>query len=269
MEGDRTSRGGIAQLSDSRQADGSTIINDDCIDGMRSLDDGSVDLIVTDPPFAIGFGARRSNYNRRPDNVLDGYGEIRQRDYLSFSRSWISEAYGVLRESGSMFVFSGWSNLKDVLIALDEAGFITVNHIIWRYQFGVVTKKRYVTSHYHCLYVCKDDKKRRFYPDSRFGPGSERYRDMEDVWYIRREYWRNEKKTPTKLPSEIIRKILQYASRPGDLVLDPFLGSGQVAAVSKEMGRCYLGFEIIREYFDFAKRHIGKTRAQETSGSRS
>ncbi len=60
---------------------------------------------------------------------------------------------------------------------------------------------------------------------------------MEDVWIINREYWRNEKKTPTRLPSEIIKKILQHTSKPDDLVLDPFLGSGQVAVVSKEMGR--------------------------------
>lgn len=229
---------------------------------MKSINENSVDLIVTDPPFAIDFKAKRANYNRIPDNVLDGYNEIKQKDYLSFSKNWIDEAYRVLKESGSMFVFSGWNNLKDILIALDDADFVLVNHIIWKYQFGVVTKNRYVSSHYHCLYVCKDDKKRRFYPNSRFKSGSERYRDMEDVWDIKREYWKNEKKTPTKLPSEIIKKILQYTSKPNDLVLDPFLGSGQVAVISKEMGRCYLGFEIVKDYFDFAKKRIEKTKMQ-------
>ena len=98
---------------------------------MRCIDGGSVDLIVTDPPFAIGFKARRANYNRVPGNVIGGYGEVSQKDYLPFSKRWISEAYRVLKESGSMFVFSGWSNLKDVMIALDDAGFtfkIHLNH---------------------------------------------------------------------------------------------------------------------------------------------
>ena len=239
-----------------------TIINADCIVGMKSINNKIIDLIVTDPPFAIDFKAKRANYNRTPENVLEGYHEIKQKDYLPFSRNWINEAYRVLKDSGSMFVFSGWSNLKDILIALDEVDFKLVNHIIWKYQFGVVTTNKYVSSHYHCLYVCKDDKKRKFYPNSRFKSGNTRYKDMEDVWTINREYWRNEKKTPTKLPSEIIKKILQYASKPDDMVLDPFLGSGQVAVVSKEMGRRYMGFEMIKEYYNFAKKRIDKTKIQ-------
>lgn len=249
-------------MQKNRPNDENAIVNADCVMGMRSVGSESIDLIVTDPPFAIDFKAKRANYNRTAKNVLEGYSEIRQEDYLAFSRSWINEAYRILKKSGSMFVFSGWNNLKDVLIAIDDAGFIQVNHIIWKYQFGVVTKNRYVSSHYHCVYVCKDDKRRRFYPNSRFEAGSLRYRDMEDVWVINREYWKNEKKTPTKLPSELIKKILQYASQEDDLVLDPFLGSGQVAVVSKEMGRRYAGFEVNKEYFDFATERLKKAKRQ-------
>lgn len=249
-------------MSNNQQNYENKIINTDCITGMKTIPDSVIDLIITDPPFAINFKAKRANYNRNYDNVLEGYNEIKQEDYYPFSYSWINEAYRVLKQSGSMFVFSGWSNLKDILIALDEIGFELVNHIIWKYQFGVVTKNRYVSSHYHCLYVCKDDSKRKFYSNSRFRSGSARYRDMEDVWIINREYWRNEKKTPTKLPSEIIKKILQYTSKNDDLILDPFLGSGQVAVVSKEMGRRYLGFEMVKEYFDFAKERIDKIKIQ-------
>jgi len=61
-----------------------------------------------------------------------------------------------------MFVFSGWTNLKDILNALDEVGFITINHIIWKYQFGVLTKRKFVTSHYHILFVAKDEEKYKF-----------------------------------------------------------------------------------------------------------
>lgn len=229
----------------------------DCVRGMARMPACCADLVVTDPPFAIRFGAARPNYNRKAGNVLRGYREVRPEDYAAFSRDWIGAAHRVLKDSGSMFVFSGWNHLKDILAALDGAGFETVNHIIWRYQFGVATKKKFVTSHYHCVYVCKDASRRRFYPDSRFGPGKERYRDLEDVWVIKREYWRGEKKTPTKLPSELVRKILQYASREGDLVLDPFLGSGQVAVVAKEMGRRYCGFEAVEQYHAFASERLG------------
>jgi site-specific DNA-methyltransferase (adenine-specific) len=232
------------------------IFNKDCITGMNTFSDSIIDLIITDPPFAIDFKAKRGNYNRNADNVLEGYNEIKEADYYNFSYNWICEAYRILKESGSMFVFSGWNNLKDILVALDKVGFKLVNHVVWKYQFGVFTKNKFVSSHYHCLYVCKDDSKRKFYSDSRFGPGSTRYRDMEDVWIINREYWRNKKKTPTKLPTEIIKKILQYTSKEGDLILDPFLGSGQVAVVSKAMGRHYAGFEIVKDYFDFAKKRL-------------
>ena len=239
------------------------IYNLDCMEGMRGIRKNRIDLVVTDPPFAIDFKAKRGNYNRIPSRVLAGYSEVRPEDYYDFTISWMGEAYRILKDSGSMYVFSGWNSLKDILRAIDDVGFVTINHIIWKYQFGVVTRKKYVTSHYHCLYVCKDDTKRKFFPYSRFGKGerteegrSLHYRDKEDVWDIKREYWTGDQKTPTKLPSEIIQKILSYSSEKRDIVLDPFLGSGQVAVVSKMLGRRYLGFEIVPEYYRFAKRRL-------------
>ena len=229
----------------------------DCTELMKELPDEFVDLVITDPPFGIDFKAKM-NYNRNIDKVLDGYSDVDKSNYYDFTMKWLSQTTRVLKRSGSMYIFSGWNNLKDILIALDECGLVTVNHLVWKYQFGVVTKRKYVTSHYHLLYVCKDDKQRKFYPYRRFDKdaktekgGSAHYMDKEDVWYIPREYWRGKMKTPTKLPSEIIRKILSYSSDEGDLVMDPFLGSGQVAVVSNEMGRNYLGYEIVPDYYDF------------------
>lgn len=239
------------------------IYNMDCIQGMKLLPPGHVDLIITDPPFAIDFKARRTNYNRTQSRVMDGYNEIPAEEYLDFTRSWMREAYRVLSETGSAFIFSGWNNLKDILIAIDDVGFVTVNHIIWKYQFGVVCKRRFVTSHYHCLFVCKDDTKRKFFNSARFQKQdvsktgkSLRYQDLEDVWVIKREYWHGDKKTPTKLPAAIINKILSYTSEEGDLVLDPFLGSGQTAVVSKQNKRRYIGFEIVPEYYQFARERL-------------
>ena len=244
----------------------------DAVAGMKTMEGDSVDLIITDPPFAIDFKASRSNYNRTGSLVLNGYHEIAKKDYLDFSKNWMREAHRLLKPTGSAFVFSGWNNLKDILIAADDIGFITTNHIIWKYQFGVFCKRRFVTSHYHCLFLCKDEKARRFFPSSRFSQtektengGSSRYRDMEDVWTIKREYWTGKTKTPTKLPSELISKCLAYASQKGDLVLDPFMGSGQVAYVAREEGRRYIGFEIVKDYADFARKRLQKPTKSQAS----
>jgi len=240
-----------------------TIHNIDCLEGMKAMQDSCVDLVITDPPFAIDFKARRANYNRTQSRVLEGYSEVSREAYPGFTRAWMSQVRRLLKPSGSIYVFSGWNNLRDILNALDELGFITVNHIIWKYQFGVVTRRRFVTSHYHCLYACIDDKLRRFFPFSRFGPGerdpdggSLHYRDKEDVWVIKREYWNGDEKTPTKLPAELIEKILLYSSSRGDIVLDPFLGSGQVAVVSKAMDRRYVGFEVVKRYYELARKRL-------------
>ena len=232
---------------------------------MKTIPDETIDLVVTDPPFAINFKAKKANYNRTASRVLSGYNEINVEDYYKFTNNWMLQVKRVLKKSGSMYVFSGWNNLKDILTALDVNGFTTINHIIWKYQFGVVTAKKFVTSHYHCLFVCKNDKMRKFFPYSRFKKNAKtsdgkslHYRDKEDVWIIKREYWTGDDKTPTKLPAEIIKKILQYSSEKNDLILDPFLGSGQVAVISKMLGRKYLGFEIIKSYYNFAYERLEK-----------
>ncbi len=243
------------------------IYNLDCITGMKQIPKGKIDLIITDPPFAIEFQATKANYNRTTSRVMQGYNEIKAKDYDKFTHNWMHEAFRILKESGSMYVFSGWNNLKDILTALDDVGFTTINHIIWKYQFGVVTKNKFVTSHYHCLYVCKNPKKRRFYPFARFKKDSKtkegrslHYADKEDVWNIKREYWTGDDKTPTKLPSELIEKILQHSSKKNDVVFDPFLGSGQVAVVSRQLNRRYLGFEIVKDYYKFAKKRLDKNQ---------
>ena len=162
---------------------------------MKCIPKNKIDLVITDPPFAINFKAKKANYNRISSRVISGYTEILPKDYYDFTYRWMKEVYRVLKESGSMYVFSGWNNLKDILRAIDDVGFITINHIIWKYQFGVVTKKKFVTSHYHCLYVCKNEKEKKFLPFSRFKKEAKsakgrslHYKDKEDVWEINREY---------------------------------------------------------------------------------
>jgi len=225
-----------------------TICEGDALALMPQIPDGAIDLIVTDPPFAIDFRAHRLNYNRKGGNVLEGYREVPEEEYGAFTQEWIREAARVLAPEGSMYVFSGWNRLRDILEGIDDAGLTTVNHLIWKYQFGVFTKKKYVTSHYHILFVVKDPKRYTFNKLDHY---------PEDVWVINREYWKGKKKTPTKLPRELVRKILRYSSNPGDLVFDPFLGSGTVAVVAQQEGRHFLGFELVPDYCAFARGCLG------------
>ena len=145
-----------------KKIDFNKIYNKNCLEGMKLIDKNKIDLIITDPPFAIDFKAKKANYNRKSSRVIEGYNEILPENYYQFSYDWISQASRILKESGSMYIFSGWNNLKDILIATDDVGLTTINHIIWKYQFGVVTKNKFVTSHYHCLFVCKNPKKENF-----------------------------------------------------------------------------------------------------------
>jgi site-specific DNA-methyltransferase (adenine-specific) len=222
----------------------------DSLSLMAGLPDGAVDLVITDPPFAIDFRAARNNYHRTSSRVLRGYREVRPEDYPEFTRSWLAQAHRVLSPTGSLYVFSGWTRLKDVLQALDETGFTVINHLIWKYQFGVFTRKKYVTSHYHILFAVRDPKSYTFNKVEHY---------PEDVWVVNREYWTGKKKTPTKLPRELVKKILRFSSNPGDIVFDPFIGSGTVAVAAKEMGRHYLGFEIVEEYLKLSRERLDRT----------
>ena len=213
-----------------------TIYYEDCIANIpKRIDDDSIDLIIADPPFGIRFDGKGSQYNRKSDFVVSGYGEIKQANYHEFSKAWIKAIYPILKETGSAYIFSGWTNLKDILIAIDDVGFTTQNHLIWKYQFGVFTKRKYVTSHYHILFLVKNPKKYYFNKIDHY---------PEDVWEIKREYLPGEKKNSTKLPDKLVEKLLLYSSQENDIVLDPFMGNGTTAVACIKHKRNYLGFEI-------------------------
>lgn len=218
----------------------------DCRELLGFVEPESVDLVIADPPFGIDFRGKPGNYNRTPERVMEGYAEGGS-DYLEFTKAWVSHLPRILRETGSAFIFSGWNKLKEVLIAVDDTGLITINHLIWKYQFGVYTRKRFVTSHYHILFVAKNPRKYKFHKVDPY---------PEDVILIKREYWTGKPKTPTKLPLALVEKIILYATDPGDLVLDPFMGSGTTAVAALRTGRQFLGFEIVPEYVEFAEERI-------------
>lgn len=232
------------------------ILCGDSLKLMRDIPTGSTDLVITDPPFAIDFDGKQTNYNRKVENVIDGYVEIPRDEYPEFSIDWITEAYRILKKNGSMYVFAGFQNMREVLMALDIAGFHLIGNPIWEYPFGVYAKNKYVVSHYNIFHVVKSKTKYTFNSDCRFSNSKERYHDLVDVWKINRENWSGREKTPTKLPTALVEKLVAYSSNKNDLILDPFSGSGQVPYVARKMGRKYIGIDIVKKYVSFSQRRL-------------
>jgi site-specific DNA-methyltransferase (adenine-specific) len=236
----------------------SKFFNGDCISGAsENIPDNSVDLIITDPPYGINGDKLHQHYNRNEDFVVEGYVEIPQKEYAEFSEKWIKEAERVLRPGGSIYIVSGYTNLIDILNALRKTSLKEINHIIWKYNFGVFTRQKYVSSHYHILFYEKPGEKRTFNLESRYGLNekSEDDRslnntDREDVWIINREYKPGQIKNKNELPTKLLIKMIQYSSNEGDLVCDFFLGGFSTAKVALGLNRLAVGFEISKPMFD-------------------
>lgn len=233
--------------------------NIDCIEGARKyLKDMSVDLIITDPPYGISGNTLHKHYNRNENTVLGGYIEIPVEEYQVFTENWIGEAERVLKPGGTIYIVSGYTNLRHILNALSKTSLKEINHIIWKYNFGVYTKNKYISSHYHILYYHKPGAKPTFNTFCRFSDsekedsgGSLNYQDREDVWIINREYKPGLIKNKNELPTTLLQKMIQYSSYPGDLVCDFFLGSFSTAKVAIGLNRKSTGFEKSETAFNF------------------
>lgn len=191
------------------------------------------DLIFADPPFGIEFKANLQTYHRTPDALA--YVEVSKDDYPRFIQELLRWSYDALKEDGSMWLLSGWNNLKVVLNAIDEVGFHLLNHCIWKYQFGVFTKRRFTTSHYHLLLLVKDEDDYTFNKPEHYA---------EDVWEIKRPYRFGIETAGNELPDELVRRCILTSSNEGDLVVDPVLGSGTTMKVCLSTKRRCIGIEV-------------------------
>lgn len=241
------------------------IFAQDCLDPAKQIQDKSVHLGIFDPPFGIGEADFDHHYKRANDKVLKGYKEAPD-NYAEWTLDWMTEAKRVLRDDGSMYVIMGHSQLRHILNAAAELGLHEINHLIWKFKFGVYTSKKFVTSHYHILYYSKT-KERRFNVNCRFGSQEKDamgksllFKDLEDVFDINKQYAPGEIKNQNKLPDDLIQKLILYSSNAGDTVCDFFMGNFTTAYVARELGRHVCGYEINREAYDY---HIAKVKATE------
>lgn len=244
-----------------------SVHNIDCFEGLKRIKPESIDLLLTDPPFGIDFHKVGTQYNRSQKELGKMYTEIPQENYYEFTLNWLQAVWKTLKPNGSGLIFSGWNNLGDILNALTEIGGRLVNHIIWKYQFGVFTKKKFVSSHYHLLYFTKlsekNDNQRTFNRIAEFtNSKNPKKLYFEDVWIINRDYQKGGEKTPTRLPLAVTDKCVQMCSNENDVILEPFLGSGSVALSCLKFNRQFIGFEISKPIFNVAVGRIEEMKQQ-------
>ena len=254
-----------------------TVYHRDCLDGMKELEDGSVDLVFADPPFNIGY-----DYDVYEDKRKDG-------EYLDWSRRWMDEVDRILKPNGTFWLAIGDEFAAELKVcATRDLNFICRSWVIWYYTFGVNCKRKFTRSHAHLFHFVKHREDFTFndetirvpsarqlvYKDKRANPKG---RLPDDTWILRpqvleeefgadKDTWRVSRVCGTfkeregwhgcQMPEAILQRIIAVSSNPGDKVLDPFLGSGTTALAAKNLGRQYLGFEISEEYWQQANRRL-------------
>lgn len=230
------------------------VFNENCIVGMKNhVADGSVDLIFTDPPYGIDGDKLDAHYHRDESNVVPGYVEVPLETYGEFSCNWISECARCLRPGGSIYIVSGYTNLHHVLNALHSTDLIEVNHIVAKYSFGVSTKKKFVSSHYHVLFWQKPDRgnqTRTFNTNVFYSDQKDSYHDRLSVQDMPRAHNPGQLKNKNQLNEDFIKKFMLYSSNRGDVVMDPFCGGFTTARTALRYGRRFIGFEMNKHAYD-------------------
>lgn len=230
------------------------VYNQSCVEGMREhVADESVDLVFTDPPYGIDGDELDVHYHRDESKVVPGYIDVPLSQYAQFSLDWIKECERVLRPGGSMYIVSGYTNLHHVLNALHSTSLVEINHIIAQYSFGVSTKNKFVSSHYHVLFWAKPDrgqKKRTFNSNWKFTDQKDSYHDRLTVQNMPRDYKPGQVRNKNQLSEEFIEKFIKYSSNRGDTVLDCFGGGLTTGRTALRWGRNFVGFELNKNAYD-------------------
>jgi len=245
----------------------------DCIDIMRAMPDKSVDMIFADPPYNLQLGGDL----HRPDNSLvdavnDEWDQFESfAAYDAFCSAWLKEARRILKPNGTIWVIGSYHNVFRLGVQLQDLGYWILNDVVWRKTNPMPNFKgrRFTNAHETLIWAAKGaNSKYRFNYDSLKAmnediqmrsdwefplcTGGERLKDSE-----------GKKVHPTQKPEALLARIINACTVPGDVILDPFFGTGTTGAVAKKLGRKYIGIERDATYIKAAKARIAKVKAED------
>lgn len=233
-----------------------SVICGDAIEEMKKLPDGTIRLIVTDPPYNLN-----KNYGNNQDKLeFDAY--------IDFSRQWLTEAKRVLTDDGTIYVFMGMRYISYIFNILEQELNMTFNSwITWFYTQGIGKTKGFSPRHDDILMFTKSSKNFVFHLDNIRVP-QKIYRSVNNmrganpgnVWEFSHMHYcnKNRKKHPTQKPEGLYERMILASSDPGDVVLDPFVGSGTALRVCQQTDRSGIGFDMNPEYVAMTKERLAE-----------
>lgn len=229
------------------------IIQGDCIEKLKLIQSNSVDLIVADPPYNLG-----KDY---------GNGSDRQEfdDYMQFSKDWLSECHRVLRDDGTIYVFVGFRFISYLYQIMEkDLKMNFVNWICWHYTQGIGKTKGFSPRHDDILMFSKTLNYKFNNDDVRIP--QKYYRKINnmrganpgDVWEVSHIHYcqKNRQPHPTQKPEALVERMVLASSNEGDMVLDPFSGSGTTLRVCQQLERNAVGIELNGTYVELAKERL-------------
>jgi len=239
----------------------------DCIEVLRTLPDASVDMVFADPPYNLQLGGDLLRPdNSKVDAVDDDWDKFDSfAEYDAFTRAWLKECRRVLKPEGSIWVIGSYHNVFRLGTAIQDLGFWVLNDIIWRKSNPMPNFKgtRFTNAHEtliwaarsreHKRYTFNYDALKAFNEDTQMRSdwtlalctGDERIKDAD-----------GKKAHPTQKPEALLHRVLLSATRPGDVILDPFFGTGTTGAAAKRLGRHFIGIERDETYAKVAEKRI-------------
>ncbi|MEE9273279.1 MAG: DNA methyltransferase [Robiginitomaculum sp.] len=247
------------------------IIQGDCVDNMNRLPEQSVDLIFADPPYNLQLGGDLS----RPDNsvvngVTEEWDSFDTMDaYDLFTHDWLNAARRILKHNGAIWVIGSYHNIFRVGGILQDQGFWIRNDIIWRKTNPMPNFRgtRFTNAHETLIWATKTE-------DARPTFNYDAMKMMNDGVQMRSDWTLpictglerikksdGSKAHPTQKPESLLHRVILSTTNPGDIVVDPFFGTGTTGAVAKKLGRDFIGYERDEEYIVHAKRRIAKIKA--------
>ncbi len=249
------------------------IITGDCIAAMAALPAGSVDLVFADPPYNLQLrGELHRPDNSRVDAVDAAWDRFASfADYDRFTKGWLAEARRVLKPDGAIWVIGSYHNIFRVGAAMQDEGFWLLNDVVWRKSNPMPNfrGKRLTNAHETLIWAARSEKSRYTFNYEALKSLNEGVQ-MRSDWVIplctgseRLKDAAGDKAHPTQKPEALLHRVLVGTTNPGDLVLDPFFGTGTTGAVAKRLGRDFIGIERDPGHAALASARLDKVRPHE------